>query len=135
VLPANVAQPFAAVADKLEIYPWIDYHYAYSLGNYQKIDKSKGFEWTNLAMAAKFSGMDDERGFIMLHVDINQYSPDLVKAVYGIVENENRDDLNRDVHLLADTLNKMNDRRRLMWEASRWKHYNDFRVFIMGVKG
>ncbi|GIS00721.1 MAG: hypothetical protein CM15mP102_15410 [Flavobacteriales bacterium] len=25
-------------------------------------------------MAAKFSGMDDERGFIMLHVDINQYS-------------------------------------------------------------
>ncbi len=135
VLPANVAQPFAAVADKLEVYPWIDYHYAYSLGNYQKIDKSKGFEWTNLAMAAKFSGMDDERGFIMLHVDINQYSPDLVKAVYGIVENENRDDLNRDVHLLADTLNKMNDRRRLMWEASRWKHYNDFRVFIMGVKG
>ncbi|MEK9913209.1 MAG: hypothetical protein VW580_04730, partial [Flavobacteriaceae bacterium] len=120
VLPANVAQPFAAVADKLEVYPWIDYHYAYSLGNYQKIDKSKGFEWTNLAMAAKFSGMDDERGFIMLHVDINQYSPDLVKAVYGIVENENRDDLNRDVHLLADTLNKMNDRRRLMWEASRW---------------
>ena len=22
-----------------------------------------------------------------------------------------------------------------MWEASRWKHYNDFRVFIMGIKG
>jgi len=135
VLPSNVAQPFAAVAQKLEVYPWIDYHYAYSLGNYQKIDKSKGFEWTNLAMAAKFSGMDDERGFIMLHVDINQYSPDLIKAVYGIVEDENTDDLNRDIHLLADTLNKMNDRRKLMWEASRWKHYNDFRVFIMGVKG
>ena len=22
-----------------------------------------------------------------------------------------------------------------MWEASRWKHYNDFRAFIMGIKG
>ena len=22
-----------------------------------------------------------------------------------------------------------------MWKASRWNHYNDFRVFIMGVKG
>ena len=21
-----------------------------------------------------------------------------------------------------------------MWQASRWNHYNDFRVFIMGVK-
>ena len=30
--------------------------------------------------------MDDERGFIMLHVDINQYSPDLVKAVFGLTE-------------------------------------------------
>ena len=29
----------------------------------------------------------------------------------------------------------MNSRRREMWKASRWNHYNDFRVFIMGVKG
>ena len=29
----------------------------------------------------------------------------------------------------------MNQRRREMWKASRWNHYNDFRVFIMGVKG
>jgi indoleamine 2,3-dioxygenase len=29
----------------------------------------------------------------------------------------------------------MNSRRKEMWKASRWNHYNDFRVFIMGVKG
>jgi indoleamine 2,3-dioxygenase len=29
----------------------------------------------------------------------------------------------------------MNARRKEMWKASRWNHYNDFRVFIMGVKG
>jgi indoleamine 2,3-dioxygenase len=32
-------------------------------------------------------------------------------------------------------MRKINERRRLMWQASRWKHYNDFRVFIMGIKG
>ena len=136
VLPSNVAQPFAAVAEKLEVYPWIDYHYAYSLGNYQKIDKTKGFEWTNLAMAAKFSGMDDERGFIMLHVDINQYSPDMIGAVHSILAAiDDQESLTKPIDLLAIAMNKMNDRRKLMWEASRWKHYNDFRVFIMGVKG
>jgi len=136
VLPSNIAQPFAAVAEKLEVYPWIDYHYAYSLGNYQKIDKSKGFEWTNLAMAAKFSGMDDERGFIMLHVDINQYSPDMIGAVHSILAAiDDQESLTKPIDLLAIAMNKMNDRRKLMWEASRWKHYNDFRVFIMGVKG
>ena len=29
----------------------------------------------------------------------------------------------------------VNDRRKDMWVASRWKHYNDFRIFIMGIKG
>ena len=82
-------------------------------------------------MAAKFSGMDDERGFIMLHVDINQYSPDLVNAVFGVIKAED-ERLNESISLMASTLNKMNERRKLMWQASRWKHYNDFRVFIMG---
>ena len=32
-------------------------------------------------------------------------------------------------------MKKINERRQIMWQASRWKHYNDFRVFIMGIKG
>ena len=136
LLPKNIAQPFVEVAKKLDVYPWLDYHYSYSLGNYNKIDKNKGFEWKNLNMAAKFSGMNDERGFIMLHVDINQYSPDLIKAVFGIMnENSSKQNLSDSIKLMGDTLKKMNARRKLMWEASRWKNYNDFRVFIMGIKG
>jgi indoleamine 2,3-dioxygenase len=135
-LPKNIAQPFVETAKKLDVFPWLDYHYAYSLGNYQKRDKSAGFDWNNLSMAAKFSGMDDERGFIMLHVDINQYSPDLVKSVFGITEDiQHPEKLATHLALMATTLNRMNERRKLMWQASRWKHYNDFRVFIMGVKG
>jgi len=135
-LPKNIAQPFVAVANKLEVYPWLDYHYAYSLGNYKKKVATGGLNWENLFMSAKFSGMDDERGFIMLHVDINQYSPDLLKSVFGITDHwGNKDQMNKHLSLLATTLQRMNERRKLMWEASRWKHYNDFRVFIMGVKG
>lgn len=135
-LPENIAQPFVAVSELLEVFPWLDYHYAYSLGNYFKIDKSSGFNWENLEMAAKFSGMNDEKGFIMLHVDINQFSPELIQSVFSICEEQVKGEKLADsLTLLADTLHKMNDRRKLMWEASRWKHYNDFRVFIMGVKG
>ena len=133
-LPANIAQPFVTVADAMDVFPWLDYHYAYSLGNYFKKDKTKGLEWNNLSMAVKFSGMPDEQGFIMLHVDINQYSPDLVKAALGLATNHGND-TNSHLSLLGETLFKMNERRKLMWEASRWKHYNDFRVFIMGIKG
>ena len=32
-------------------------------------------------------------------------------------------------------MKRINARRKVMWRASRWKHYNDFRVFIMGIKG
>ena len=133
-LPKQLAQPFCSVSKKLDVYPWLDYHYAYSLGNYSKFDLSGGFNWENLGMAAKFSGMDDERGFIMLHVDINQYSPPLVESVTKLMNYKNVD-LNRYLALSVESMRKINERRQLMWQASRWKHYNDFRVFIMGIKG
>ena len=133
-LPKQLAQPFCSISKKLDVYPWLDYHYAYSLGNYSKFDLNGGFNWENLGMAAKFSGMDDERGFIMLHVDINQYSPPLVKSVTKLMNSKNVD-LNKYIALSIESMRKINKRRQLMWQASRWKHYNDFRVFIMGIKG
>tara|TARA_B100001093_G_C26859313_1_gene1029132 strand:- start:1352 stop:2740 length:1389 start_codon:yes stop_codon:yes gene_type:complete len=134
-VPVNIAQPFAEVADQLGQFPFLDYHYSYSLGNYYKINPEGGFNWENLGMAAKFSGMSDECGFIMLHVDINQYSPLLIEGSMGIVNAQSDEEMNHNLELVAHALKNMNERRKLMWEASRWKHYNDFRVFIMGVKG
>ena len=40
-LPPNISQPFVFISNSLGVYPWLDYHYAYSLGNYFKIDKEK----------------------------------------------------------------------------------------------
>lgn len=135
LLPKTIAEPFTIVAKKLEVFPWIDYHYAYSLGNYYKIDPKGGFNWENLGMCAKFSGKDDERGFIMLHVDINQHSPQLIDGIEQLVAATDRKAQNKSLAIIKDAIEKMNERRKLMWHASRWRHYNDFRVFIMGVKG
>ena len=141
-LPEQLAKPFCIVAEKLEVYPWLDYHYAYSLGNFVKKNPNGGLEWENLEMAVKFSGMDDERGFIMLHVDINEHSPDLLKGIFETLEltnppqkNLNDDLLLSKLVLTYDAMKRINARRKVMWRASRWKHYNDFRVFIMGIKG
>jgi len=135
LLPSQLSEPFVLVSEKLDVYPFIDYHYAYSLGNYVKIDSSKGYEWENLAMAAKFSGMDDERGFIMLHVDINQHSPQLVGSILDFIKSKDNSGVNQSLNNCLSSMKSINERRQIMWEASRWKHYNDFRVFIMGIKG
>ena len=135
ILPSQLSEPFVLVSEKLDVYPFLDYHYAYSLGNYVKIDSSKGYEWENLAMAAKFSGMDDERGFIMLHVDINQHSPQLVGSILDFIKSKDNSGVNQSLNNCLSSMKSINERRQIMWQASRWKHYNDFRVFIMGIKG
>ena len=138
LLPIQIAQPFVEVAEKLNVYPWLDYHYAYSLGNYKFIDESKGFHWSNLDQCVKFSGTSDESGFIMNHVDINQHSPKLVGSVLQAlkaISNNNNEDLNKNLKQNFHSMELVNDRRKDMWVASRWKHYNDFRIFIMGIKG
>jgi indoleamine 2,3-dioxygenase len=136
-LPANIAQPFCYVSEKLGIFPWLDYHYAYSLGNYRKLDEKKDLNWENITMCNRFSGQSDEVGFIMLHVDINRFSPGLVGSVIKTLQVIK--DENQPVHGFLEanwrTMKTMNERRKEMWKASRWQHYNDFRIFIMGVKG
>ena len=136
-LPANIAQPFCHVSEKLGVFPWLDYHYAYSLGNYRKLDEKKDLNWENITMCNRFSGQSDEVGFIMLHVDINRFSPGLVGSVMKTLQVIK--DENQPVHGFLEanwrTMKTMNERRKEMWKASRWQHYNDFRIFIMGVKG
>ena len=71
----------------------------------------------------------------MLHVDINQYSPQLVGSILEFCNSKNSNDVNRSLTNCLSAMKSINERRQIMWEASRWKHYNDFRVFIMGIKG
>ena len=131
LLPKNIAIPFVLVSKKIDAYPWLDYHYAYSLGNYVKKDPAGDLDWRNLDMACKFTGTPDEIGFIMVHVYINEVSPKLVESVSEYGNNRNIDSLKK----CGENLQEINRRRRDMWTASRCERYNDFRVFIMGIKG
>jgi indoleamine 2,3-dioxygenase len=131
LLPKNIAQPFVLVSKKLDVHPWMDYHYGYSLGNYVKNDPEGDLHWKNLDMACKFTGTPDEIGFIMVHVYINEMSPKLVESVTEYGRSLNIDSLKK----CGEHLQEINRRRRDMWSASRHERYNDFRVFIMGIKG
>ena len=131
LLPKNIAQPFVLVSKKLDVHPWMDYHYGYSLGNYVKKDATGDLHWKNLDMACKFTGTPDEIGFIMVHVYINEMSPKLVESVTEYGKSVNIDSLKK----CGEHLKEINRRRRDMWSASRYERYNDFRVFIMGIKG
>ncbi len=130
VLPTNITQPLELVSSKLDVFPWLDYHYAYSLGNYVKKDPEGSFDYTNLDMACKFSGTDDETGFIMVHVDINSKSPELIRGIQLA-----QTDTNAGLELIYECITKINERRKTMWKASNHKNYNNFRAFIMGIKG
>ena len=89
-------------------------------------------------LLGKFSGTSDESGFIMNHVDINQHSPKLVESVLEslkAIKDNDQEKLNENLKQNFHSMVFVNDRRKDMWVASRWKHYNDFRIFIMGIKG
>lgn len=135
VLPANIAQPLCKVSEILDVYPWLDYHYAYSLGNWVVRDDNKPFTWDNMDMATCFSGRRDEHGFIMVHADINQHSPGLIGSIHETLSGMD----GRSMPTVASGLKnafvamtKLNARRKTMWTASNPTRYNDFRVFIMG---
>jgi indoleamine 2,3-dioxygenase len=135
VLPKNISIPYDFVAKKLDSKMWLDYHYAYSLGNYVKKDDEGSLDWKNLGMACCFSGGLDEVGFIMIHVYINELSPKLIESVYKIINSKDILEMNEGLLMNQQVMKEINKRRREMWQASRHDHYNDFRVFIMGVKG
>lgn len=151
LLPAKIAQPLWCLARKLDVFPWLEYSYAYSLGNYSlrdsSLSRSNGrLDWENLRMAVSFSRTKDEEGFIMVHVDLNQFSRDLVHGVVGMLagcgngrvksgQGWTKPELIAWLKRIQQTMAQINSRRREMWKASDHRKYNDFRVFIMGIRG
>ena len=68
-LPANLARPIVAVADRLGQAPLLPYS-AYVLDNWARLDKSGPIALENIYMVQNFLGGDDENWFVMIHVAI-----------------------------------------------------------------
>jgi indoleamine 2,3-dioxygenase len=68
-LPANLARPMVAVADRLGQAPLLPYS-AYVLDNWSRLDKSGPVTLENMYMVQNFLGGADENWFVMIHVAI-----------------------------------------------------------------
>ena len=68
-LPANLARPIVALADRLGQAPLLPYS-AYVLDNWARIDKSGAIALDNIRMVQNFAGGEDENWFVLVHVAI-----------------------------------------------------------------
>lgn len=138
ILPRQIAVPYCKVSEKIGAFPWLDYYYSYTFGNIVKLNKNGSLHWKNLKPAVSFTNGDDESGFIMMHVYINEVSNNLIKSIFDSLEhisNNDHEKLIESLRLNYETMREMNERKKEMWFASNYKKYNDFRLFIMGAKG
>lgn len=68
-LPANLARPIVALADRLGQAPLLPYS-AYVLDNWARLDKSGPIALDNIYMVQNFAGGGDENWFVLIHVAI-----------------------------------------------------------------
>jgi indoleamine 2,3-dioxygenase len=68
-LPANLARPIVALADRLGQAPLLPYS-GYVLDNWYRLDKDGPIELDNIAMHQNFLGGVDENWFVLVHVAI-----------------------------------------------------------------
>jgi len=68
-LPANLARPIVALAEKLQQAPLLAYS-GYVLDNWARLDKSAPVSLDNIRMIQNFAGGDDENWFVLVHVAI-----------------------------------------------------------------
>jgi indoleamine 2,3-dioxygenase len=71
ILPARIAVPWHAVAQKLGRPPVLSYS-SYALHNYFRFDPNREIECGNIGLIQNFLGGIDEEWFILIHVDIER---------------------------------------------------------------
>jgi indoleamine 2,3-dioxygenase len=68
-LPANLARPIVAIADRLGQAPLLPYS-GYVLDNWARIDKTAPLTLDNVRMVQNFAGGEDENWFVLIHIAI-----------------------------------------------------------------
>jgi indoleamine 2,3-dioxygenase len=84
-LPANLARPIVAIADRLGQAPLLPYS-AYVLDNWAKLDKAGPITLENIYMHQNFLGGADENWFVMVHVAIEAEAGVLLDDAVRLVD-------------------------------------------------
>lgn len=141
-LPANIARPLVAVADRLQMKPFMEYATSYALYNWRRLDKTKGVDYENLRTIRSFTGMASEHAFILVHVAMVAHTPRLVTAILhalgaleGGVGEQQRLVFDDALRAINASLAAINGVMETMWRRSAPGDYKYFRTFIMGTKG
>ncbi len=99
-LPANLAVPLVALADRLGLKPIMTYQH-YVLDNWFRLDKADGIALGNLAIDQHFAGGRDESGFILVHVAIEAIAGRALEVAVELHRAAAQDDLARVETLLG----------------------------------
>lgn len=136
-LPKNISVPFYQLAKMLGLKPFMEYNSCYALNNYYLIDPKGDISINNVDIFRSFINNKSEKGFIKVHVTINKYSGELVRAGMNVLrycELKDRANFNKSLELMRDVLLFMNNEFERMYSESDPDDYNVFRTFIMGIK-
>jgi indoleamine 2,3-dioxygenase len=99
-LPANLARPIVALADRLGQAPLLPYS-GYVLDNWARIDKAGPVALENIRMVQNFLGGADENWFVMIHVAIEAEAGVLLDNAVQLIDAALDEDADRCEALLT----------------------------------
>lgn len=100
-LPANLARPMCAIADRLGQAPLLPYS-GYVLDNWYRLDKAGPISLENIAMFQNFYGGADENWFVLVHVAIEAEAGVLLDNAARLVSVARDGDILEATRLLAE---------------------------------
>jgi len=137
VLPAALAIPIVALADRLGQQPLLQYS-GYVLDNWGRLDPAKAVSLDNIYMIQKFAAGTDEAWFVLVHVAIEAKAGEAL-ALYGpLIDAEANGDADRAQVLLQQIvgvwaeINAVFD--RMPEQCDPYIYFRRVRPFIHGWK-
>lgn len=136
-LPAQLAQPWHAVALKLGRPPVLSYA-SYALDNWRRLDPTRPIQLDNIVLLQNFLGGLDEEWFVVIHIQIERQAgpglTGLIQAVNGAAYDKS-DDVLAGLRSLAASLTAMRDTLLRMKErCDPYVYYNRVRPYIHAWK-
>lgn len=136
-LPANIAQPWYVVAQRLGRPPVLSYA-SYALDNWYRLEKEGPITLDNIALIQNFLGGLDEEWFILIHVAIEAAAAPAIRSIPLLVEAVQREDIEgaeQALASIAEALKAMYQILLRMPEAcDPYIYYRRVRPYIHGWK-
>lgn len=134
-LPANLARPIVALADRLDQAPLLPYS-GYVLDNWARLDRESPIGLDNVYMVQNFYGGADENWFVLIHVAIEAAAGPILDLACELVAAAQAEDSDRatllleEMHIHWDAVNAIFD--RMPDRCDPYIYYQRVRPYIHG---